>query len=409
MILMFTPTKAKKRQKDLENLLMNQAAGTSYAESYRTLRTNLFFSLMEKNVKSVVVTSSVESEGKTNTAVNLGYAIAQTDQKVLLIDADLRRPHLSALFNAKKETGLTGLISKAFGISLNKGTLETYHISDLVQLIRLQSKTCCLNLESPDIQVSLSFESGRIKDMVWKNRPESQRLASTLIKDNLITQKEAALALGHQQKSVRRLGTILQTMGFVSRENIAKALSVQAMETIRAISRITAGTFAVTAHVPHPSAGLDHYIDADTLYGEFSSTNGYHYLAHAIDAAVHPTQTPNLYLLPSGRVPPNPSEVLGSFRAQFLIDQLKAKFDFIIIDAPPVMPVTDVLVIAPRTDGALFVIKSGHTDRKIIQDVLDQFEKAHQPVIGAVLNRVNMQKEGYYRYYKKYYSSYYKK
>ncbi|MBU0465675.1 MAG: capsular biosynthesis protein, partial [Proteobacteria bacterium] len=85
------------------------------------------------------------------------------------------------------------------------------------------------------------------------------------------------------------------------------------------------------------------------------------------------------------------------------------RFDFIIIDAPPVMPATDALIITPKTDGAILVIKSGHTDRKIIQIVLDKFEKAGQPIIGAVLNRVNMKKEGYYRYYKKYYSSYYGK
>jgi len=75
----------------------------------------------------------------------------------------------------------------------------------------------------------------------------------------------------------------------------------------------------------------------------------------------------------------------------------------------PVMPATDALIITPKTDGAMLVIKSGHTDRKIIQIVLDKFEKAGQPIIGTVLNRVDMKKEGYYRYYKKYYSSYYGK
>jgi len=322
---------------------MNVPANTSYAESFRTLRTNLFFSLMEKNLKSIVVTSSVESEGKTNTAINLAYAIAQTDQKVLLVDADLRRPHLSALLGMKKETGMMGLISKGFGVPLNTGTLEDYSVRDLVQLIRLQSKTCCLDLENPDIQVSLSFETGRMKDIFWKNRPKSQRLASTLIKDKLLTEKEASLALGHQQKSVRRLGTILQTMGFVSKKDISKALSVHTIEAIRAISNITTGTFAVVSQSRQQISANSHDIDFDKLYAEFgSSTNGFHYLTHIIDTAVKPTQTPNLYLLPSGIVPPNPSEVLGSFRTGFLLDQLKSLFDFIIIDAPPVMPVTDV-------------------------------------------------------------------
>ena len=407
--MIFKPSKEKKRKKDLENLLVNHPANTSYAESYRTLRTNLFFSLMEKNLKSIVITSSVESEGKTNTAINLAYTIAQSNKKALLVDADLRRPHLSALFGIKKEKGITGLISDVFGVSLNKGNLTDFSVKDLVQLARLQSSTCRLDLQNPDTRIAIYFETGRMVDIFWENRPESQRLANTLIKDKLLTPKEAHLALGQQQKSVRRLGTILQTMGFVSKKDISKALSVHTVEAIRALSGITTGEFAFSSQtLDEQRAASNHEIDFNNLYAEFgSSTNGFHYLAQAIDSAVNQTETPNLFVLPAGIVPPNPSEILGSFRAGFLLDQLKSRFDFIIIDAAPVMPATDALVLTPKTDGAVFVIKSGHTDRKIIKEVLGRFEQAGQPIIGTVLNRVNMKKEGYYRYYKKYYSSYY--
>ncbi|MBC8440393.1 MAG: AAA family ATPase [Deltaproteobacteria bacterium] len=405
---MFRVNKEKKRKKDLKNLLVNFPSSSAFAESYRTLRTNLFFSLMEKNLKSIVVTSSVEAEGKTTTAANLAYTIAQTEKKVLLIDVDLRRPHLSALLGMRKKTGITGLISNVFGVSLDKGTLKDFSVKDLIQLVRLQSKTCCLDLESSDTRVAIYFERGLMKDIYWKNRPESKRLASTLIKDKLLTKKEADLALGHQQKSARRIGTLLETMGFVSKKDISKVLSVHNIEAIRAVSGITTGTFAFSSQPvdeQRPADGQE--IDFNKLYMEFGSTNGFLYLDHAIDSVVEETLTPNLFFLPAGAVPPNPSEILGSFIFGFLLDQLKTRFDFIIIDAPPVMPVTDALVLTPKTDGAVFVIKSGNTDRKIIKDVLDQFEKASQPIIGTVLNRVNMKKEGYYRYYKKYYSSYY--
>jgi Mrp family chromosome partitioning ATPase len=409
--VIFRPNKDKKRKKDLEKLLVNFESNSTYAESYRTLRTNLFFSLMEKNLKSLVVTSSVEQEGKTNTAVNLAYTIAQTDKKVLLMDGDLRRPHLSALFAMGKETGITGIISDVFGVYLDKGNLEDFSVKDLVQLVRLQSKTCRLDLENSDTKVAIYFETGSMKDIFWKNRPESKRLANTLIKDKLLTKKEADLALGHQQKSIRRIGTILQTMGFVSKENIFKVLSVHAVEAIMAVSGMTTGEFSCSHHsLEEQRPAMGHEIDFNKLFVEFgSSTSPFHYLTHAIDSAIKETETSNLFLLPAGAVPPNPSEILGSFIVGFLLEQLKIRFDFIIIDAPPVMPATDALVLTPKTDGALFVIKSGHTDRKIIQDVLDQFEKAGQTIIGTVLNRVNMKKEGYYRYYKKYYSSYYGK
>ena len=243
-IVIFRPNKEKKRKKDLENLLMNFPSNSSYAESYRTLRTNLFFSLMEKNLKSIVVTSSVESEGKTTTVINLAYTIAQTDRKVLMVDGDLRRPHLSSLFGMRKETGVTGLISDVFGVSLNKGKLKDFSVKDLVQLVRLQSRTCCLDLENSDTQVAVYFETGRMVDIFWKNRPESKRLANTLIKEKLLTKKEADLALGHQQKSARRIGTILQTMGFVSKKDISKVLTVHTIEAIRAVSGIAKGTFS---------------------------------------------------------------------------------------------------------------------------------------------------------------------
>ncbi|WP_413907450.1 DUF4388 domain-containing protein [Desulfobacula sp.] len=91
-------------------------------------------------------------------------------------------------------------------------------------------KKCCLDLENSDTRVAIYFERGRMKDIYWKNRPELKRLANTLIKDKLLTKKEADLALGHQQKSARRIGTLLETMGFVSKKDISKVLSVHNKE-----------------------------------------------------------------------------------------------------------------------------------------------------------------------------------
>ncbi|MBU3950634.1 MAG: CpsD/CapB family tyrosine-protein kinase, partial [Proteobacteria bacterium] len=149
-------------------------------------------------------------------------------------------------------------------------------------------------------------------------------------------------------------------------------------------------------------------VDFEKLYEEFNVAGDLGlYFKTAIEAAIRPTGVENLFILPSGPVPPNPSEMVGSERIKFLIDQLENMFDFIIIDTPPVMPATDAMLLAPRTDGTILVIRSGNTDRKIIGEVIHQFETAKQPIIGTVLNRVDMKKEGYYRYYKKYYSSYY--
>ena len=205
------------------------------------------------------------------------------------------------------------------------------------------------------------------------------------------------------------MGTILYTMGFVSKKDVSKALSVHTIEAIRAVSSMEAGQFIFypLANGEGKSA-ISQNIDFERLYGEFSSSeDSLKYIKTAIDKAVKETETPNLFILPGGKVPPNPSEMIGSKRMEFLIQYLKNSFDFIVIDTPPVMPATDAILLAPSTDGTIFVIKSGNTDRKIIQDVIDQFKAANQPIIGSVLNLVDMKKEGYYRYYSKYYSSYY--
>ena len=90
--------KLKRHKNDIsgmESLLVNYSSKSRYAESYRTLRTNIHFSMMEKGLHSLIITSSLPGEGKTNTVANLAYTIAQTGKSVLMVDADLRKPGLS--------------------------------------------------------------------------------------------------------------------------------------------------------------------------------------------------------------------------------------------------------------------------------------------------------------------------
>ncbi len=399
--------KTEKLEQDKEALLTNYTSSSRFAESYRTLRTNLFFSATEKDLKSVVITSSVEGEGKTTTCVNLAHTVAQANRSVLLVDMDLRRPHLSSLFSMKKEKGVSDLVADMFGIHLTQGTLDQYPVNDLIQLTRLQARTCRLDLANQEIQVAISFNKGRMIDIYWKNRPESKNLVNTLIQEKLLSEKEALLALGHQKKSVRRMGTILYTMGFVSKNDIAKFLSVHTIEAIKAVSAMEQGEFNFSSlSAAEVKKSLTQDIDFEKLYAEFNVGEDMgDFLKNGIEEMIQPTYTENLFILPAGRVPPNPAELVGSNRTGFLMDYLKHRYDFIVIDTPPVMPATDALLVAPHTDGAILVIKSHQADRKIIQT--DQFESNNLPIIGTVLNRVNMKKEGYYKYYQKYYSSYY--
>ncbi|GAF74920.1 unnamed protein product, partial [marine sediment metagenome] len=101
--------------------LDNYPINSSFAEAYRTLRTNIKFSLMEKGLRSLLLTSAGEEEGKTSTVANLAYAMVQTGASVLMIDADLRKPYLSRLFPSQQSPGLTGLLSDVFSSNIQKG------------------------------------------------------------------------------------------------------------------------------------------------------------------------------------------------------------------------------------------------------------------------------------------------
>jgi capsular exopolysaccharide synthesis family protein len=227
----------------LGNPLINNGVPAHFAEAFRALRTNILFSATEDGCRSIVVTSTAPSEGKTMVAGNLAIGMAQASQRVLLIDADMRRPRTHEVFNLAVEPGLSNLL------------------------------------------------------------------------------------VGN-----------------------AKASEV-----------------------------------------------------------VQRTQVTNLWVLPAGKTPPNPAELLGSKRFAELLGSLKAHFDVVVIDTPPVMAVTDAAIVAHRASGVLFVIAADQTSRHAAQQALDQLEQARGRFIGAVLNRVDLERHAYYyaRYYRKDYANYY--
>lgn len=399
----------KGSDKETATLLHQLPSGSRYAESFRTLRTNLAFSSLNRELNTVLVTSAVEAEGKTNTVINLAYTITRSGSRVLMIDADLRRPRLTGLLSSNKQFGFSDIISKAFARRVDSGTLAKYSIADLFTLTHLQRRTGELQLDAQNYQIGIYFTDGTVVDIHWKNRPEQRKLAHTLIKKNLLTDEEASLALDQQKKSVHRLGSLLFSLGLVSKEELAKELSFHTLEVVRIISGLTTGTFKfITGNQSSVDTLVRPDVDFDALFQEFLEPGkDSKYITESIESALYSTEVENLHILPSGNIPPNPSELIGSPGVDFLLGHLKNQFDFIILDSPPVMPATDALLMAPRTDGTILVVKSGNTERKIVKDVAETFRKANLPILGVLLNQVNLKKEGYYRYYKKYYSSYY--
>lgn len=203
------------------------------SEAYRTLRTNIQFSAIDEEIKTIMVTSAGQGEGKSTTTINLAVAYAQADKRVIIIDADLRKPTLHHSFQISNRHGLTNLLT-------NQAELSTVIVS---------------------------------------------------------------------------------------------------------------------------------------------------------------SEQDNLDLLPSGPIPPNPSEILASKRMTTLLEQLGEQYDVILIDTPPALAVTDSQVIATRCDGVILVIDQGKVKREIAQKAKANLEHVQARILGIVLNNVNRDSNDSYYYY----------
>jgi non-specific protein-tyrosine kinase len=94
----------------------------------------------------------------------------------------------------------------------------------------------------------------------------------------------------------------------------------------------------------------------------------------------------NLWLMPSGPLPPNPADILGSRRMETAIATLKSRADIILLDAPPVVAVTDAAVLGTKVDGVLLVVHAGRTRREHALRAKELLERVHVRVVGAVLS-----------------------
>jgi polysaccharide biosynthesis transport protein len=128
-------------------------------------------------------------------------------------------------------------------------------------------------------------------------------------------------------------------------------------------------------------------------------------------SVVKRSDIPNLYYIPAGPVPPNPSELLNSSLFRNMLTFLEQKFDQIMIDSPPALGFSDSAILSTAADGVILVVSGGKTPKGTLQRAKDAFVQVNAKILGVVINRVNIQqydyKDYYYRYH--YYQSYYGK
>jgi capsular exopolysaccharide synthesis family protein len=118
-----------------------------------------------------------------------------------------------------------------------------------------------------------------------------------------------------------------------------------------------------------------------------------------VHKVIRPTRVENLWIISSGRVPPNPSELIGSERMRKLLEQLKNEFDLVICDAPSMLVVTDPVLLSTEVDTVVHVVSADHARRETVIRGKKLLETARAHIAGVVLNNLKATRRHYYYYY----------
>ncbi|HEY7544915.1 MAG TPA: polysaccharide biosynthesis tyrosine autokinase, partial [Blastocatellia bacterium] len=148
----------------------------------------------------------------------------------------------------------------------------------------------------------------------------------------------------------------------------------------------------------HKLFGIDHVRGLST------------YLSRNVDleSVTHHLPINNLSLIPCGPIPPNPAELISSERMRELLKILAERYDHVLVDSPPLINVTDPVILSTMVDGVILVVHGGKSTRDIVRRARMELSSVGAKIFGVVLNNVDLRRDGYdYYYYYRYYSDYY--
>ncbi len=157
-------------------------------------------------------------------------------------------------------------------------------------------------------------------------------------------------------------------------------------------------TLLIDADLRHPSIGKALNLVNGTGLATYLTG------AHDIETALRDfPPVPTLWAMPAGPTPPNPAQLLSSAAMESMLRELRKRFKFVVIDSPPVLPVTDAMILSTLVDGVVFVVESGSTVRGAVTRSRKILHNVGANVLGIVLNKVDVRHDGYYGEYGRYY------
>ncbi|MFB3887525.1 MAG: GumC family protein [Thermodesulfobacteriota bacterium] len=186
----------------------------------------------------------------------------------------------------------------------------------------------------------------------------------------------------------------------VSSPNPAEGKTTTVLNTAIALSQTGARVLIVDADMRKPRVHKIFDLENGAGLSNFLSGHG------DLDSIIKKTEIPNLYYIPAGPLPPNPSELIGSNIFKNMVESLGEKFDHLVIDTPPVLGFADSVILSAAVDGIILVVLSGKTPRETLQRAKEILQQVNTKILGVVINRVDIQRSDYgYSYYR--YQHYY--
>jgi succinoglycan biosynthesis transport protein ExoP len=199
----------------------------------------------------------------------------------------------------------------------------------------------------------------------------------------------------------------LRTALLLSSARQLKVVAVTSATAGEGKTATTTNLAIVLAQLGRPVLIVDADLRKPRLHQVFKISNQIGLVTHltaavALDEVVQATAIPNLWITPSGPIAPNPSELLSSDRMQEWLHEVRSRFEYVIIDTPPALAVTDATIVGVMADGVVLTLRSGKVTREEARLCRDRLRQADVRILGAVLNRYRSAHSGLGKRYRSY-------
>ena len=222
------------------------------------------------------------------------------------------------------------------------------------------------------------------------------RTASAI--QELVTEHGTYSALGEAYRNLRT-ALLLSRAGappkvtLITSAIAGEGKTVTAVNTAAMLAQLGASVLLIDADMRRPRC--HRVLDLDNNLGLTEVLTG----VRDLHDLIRPTTVPNLFILSSGSVPPNATELVGSPKMHQIVTQLQQIYDYVVIDSPPVMPVSDALLLSTIVDGVLLVTNASRTPKQQVRAARARLEYARAKIFGTVLNRIRVHQSEYQYYY----------